>query len=178
MLIPVKASVQMNQVPVAVNTLFFISFPGIQNCLVGQHGSPFVRDVEQVPVAFLALGIFKGFIGILPAFFPVIRTVYKVDKNIFKTVIGFGIKEIKRILGRRQVTVHAVRDKSLGIIDMGRGFPAVVGRLDFMARGTESRGRCPNHGIIGQAENGKCNQDAYGDPKKWLDDFFHTSNTK
>jgi hypothetical protein len=128
----------MNQIPMAVYTFFFISFSWIQNCPVGQHGPPFIRDIQKISVAFPALRIFKCFIGVFTAFFPVIGPIGKMNKYIFDAVDRLCIEEIYCILGGRQMAVHAIGDKSLGIVYMGRCLPGVYGRLNLMAGGAES----------------------------------------
>ena len=109
----------MNQVPVAVNTLFFIPFSRIYNGFMGKHCPAFVRYIEYVPVAFHTLGVFKRFIGLGTIFIPVVGAIDKMDKYILNAMGGFGVKEIDHILGRRQVAIHAVGRKPLGVIDMG-----------------------------------------------------------
>jgi hypothetical protein len=61
----------------------------------------------------------------------------KMDDNILNAVGGFGIKEIKGVMRGRQMTVHAIGHKALGIIYMGRSFPGVVGKPNFMAGGAK-----------------------------------------
>ncbi len=97
----------------------------------------------------------------------------KMNINIFYAVYGFGIKKIKCVMGGRQMAVHAVRHKSLGIVDMGGGFPGIVSKLDFMAGCTELRCGGSDHGVIAEAEKGKRNE--YTETHKGSSDnkFFH-----
>ena len=106
---------------------------------MGQHGSPFIRDIQNIAVTFLALRVFKGCIGAITALFPIIGPIGKVDEYIFDAVDRLCIKKVHCILGGRQVAVHTIRDKSLGVVYMGRGFPRVKGGLNLMTGGAESR---------------------------------------
>jgi len=129
--------------------------------------------VEDVPVAFLALGVLKGLIGVVPALFPVIGPVDKVDVDIFDSVEGLGIEKVERVLGGRQVAVHAVCGEPLGVVHMGGCLPAVVGRSDLVAGGTEPGSGGPYHGVIGQTEDGKSNDNTKGDKKSRFNKFLH-----
>ena len=75
----------------------------------------------------------------LTALFPIIGSIGEMDEYIFYAVGRLCIKKVNCILRGRQVTVHTIRDKSLGVVYMGRGFPRVKGRLNFVAGGAESR---------------------------------------
>lgn len=46
-----------------------------------------------------------------------------MDDNVFDAVQGLGIEEIKRVVRRRQVAVHTVGHKTLGVIDVAGSFP-------------------------------------------------------
>jgi hypothetical protein len=83
--------------------------------------------------------------------------------NIFDAVHGLGVKKIVSIVRSREMTIHAIRDKSLGIVHMGGSFPGIVGELDFMTRSAELWCRSADHGVISDAKNGKCNQNADND---------------
>ena len=113
-------------------------------------------------MAFLALVVFKRGVGCSRLFVMIIFILKEMDDNVFDAVKGLGRKEIKRVVGRRQMAVHAVGHKTLGVIDVGGGLPGVVGKLDLMAGGTEL-GRCgADHGIVGEAEKRKSDDDADG----------------
>jgi len=86
-----------------------------------------------------------------------------MNDDIFDAVHGFGIKEIKGVMGGRKMTVHAVCHKALGVVDMGRGFPGVVGELNFVAGGAELGRRRPDHGVVADTENRKADDDAKND---------------
>jgi hypothetical protein len=87
---------------------------------VGQHGPPFVRDIKDISVAFLALIVFEGGIGLLAVLFVIILIQNKdVHEKVFDAVPCLGVKEVKSVVGGREVTVHAVGHKSLRIIGMG-----------------------------------------------------------
>ena len=91
----------MNQVPVAIHTTLFITGSRIQYGSVGKHGPPFVWDIKDISVAFLALLIFKGGVSLLAIFFVIIFLLEKIDNNVPDTVGGLCIKEIKGIVWGR-----------------------------------------------------------------------------
>jgi len=102
---------------VTIDALFFITGPGIEYRPVGQHGPPFVRDVEDISMAFLALIVFERRISLLAILFMIVFIQNKdVYEQIFDAVPCFGVKEIKGVMGGREMTVHTVCHKSLGII--------------------------------------------------------------
>jgi hypothetical protein len=87
---------------------------------VGQHGPPFVRDIKNISVAFLALIVFEGGIGLLAVLFVIIFIQNEdVYKQIFDAVPRFGVKEVKCVMGGGKMTVHTVGYESLGVIGMG-----------------------------------------------------------
>lgn len=73
--------------------------------------------------------------------------------QVFNAMQGFLVKKVYGILGGRQVTIHAVRDKTLGIVHMSGSFPGVVGELNFVAQYAKLGGGGTNHCIIGHTEN-------------------------
>ncbi len=77
-----------------------------------------------------------------------------MDDKIFYAVEGLLIEKIKRVLWGRQMAIHTVGNKALGIVDVGGCFPGVVGKLNLVTGGTEFGGRGPYHGIIGDAKQG------------------------
>jgi len=97
----------------------------------------------------------------------------KMDINIFEAVHGFGVEKIDSVMRGREVTVHAVRYKSLGIVDMGGCFPGVVCILDFVAGCTELRRRRPDHGVIAKTEKRKSDEYAEAHEGGSDNDFFH-----
>jgi hypothetical protein len=86
---------------------------------MGQHRSTFVRDIEKVAVAFLTLFVFKGCIRLIAILLMVVSVLGKMNDNVFNAMESLGVEEVKRIVGGRQVTIHAVGYKTLGIVDMG-----------------------------------------------------------
>ncbi len=84
----------MDQVPVAVHAAFFIAWPCVKHRPVGKHGPPFVRNIEDISMAFLALFVFEGCIGCIPGFLVVVFVLNKMEYDVFDAVHGFGIKEI------------------------------------------------------------------------------------
>lgn len=146
----------------AVDASLFISLPGVQYRSVGEHGAPFIRDVQNISMAFLALLVFKRSVGDLALLFVIvgIGALSKVNDDIFNAVGGFSVKEIKGVMGGREMAIHAICNKALGVIDMGRGFPSVVGELNFVTGGAKLGCRCPDHGVVADAENWKADDDA------------------
>ena len=49
----------MDEVLLAIDTPFFITRSGIEHSSMGQHSTPLFRDIEDVPMAFLTLAVFK-----------------------------------------------------------------------------------------------------------------------
>ena len=76
-------------------------------------------------------------------------------------------------MGRREMAVHTIRHKTLGVVHMGGGLPCVVSKLDLMASGTKLRGGSANHGVIGDAEKGKGDDDAYDYKYNPFEEPFH-----
>ena len=91
--------------------------------------------MQNVPVAFPALIVLERRVRDPALFFVVVVgfVLCKMDEDILDAVGGFGVKKVEGVMGRGQMAVHAVRHKPLGIVHMGRGFPGVVGKLNFMA---------------------------------------------
>ena len=120
-------------------------------------------------MAFQALIILERRIGLLTVLFMIVFILYEVDNDVFDTVRCFCIKEIKGIVWGRKMAVHTICNKTLGIVDMSRCFPGVVGETNFMAPGTELGRRSPDHCVVGDAENGEGNEDPKGDKYGRLD---------
>jgi len=173
LLVVVKFPPVVHQVLMTIHALLFIAGPGIHDRPVRQHGAPIVGNIKKIAMAFLALDVFKRRIGGPAVLVMIIFILNKMDKNIFDAVPGLGIKEIKRVVRCRQMTVHAVGHKSLGVIDMTGGLPSIVGKLNFMAGGTKLGGCGPHHRIVGQAEKRKTDHDADGDKDSRNDHLFH-----
>jgi len=114
----VKLSGVVHKILMAIYAPFLVTGPGIDNRPMGQHGSSFVRDVQKVAVALLALLIFKGGISSLAVTIMVVGLLGKMNDNVFNAVGGLGVEEVECIVRGRQVTIHAVGHKALGIVDM------------------------------------------------------------
>ena len=142
----------MNQGTMAVHTFFLIARSRVDDGSVGQHGAAFIRNIQQIPVTLHALFIFKRIIGYCKIFLAVVFTLHKVNKDIFDAVEGLLVEKIKRIVRSRQMTIHAIGHKALGIVDMGGCFPGVIGGLNLVTGGTEFGGRGSYHGVIGDAK--------------------------
>jgi hypothetical protein len=119
----------VNKVLVAIYTFFLITWPRIQNCSVGQHGSPFIRDIEDISMALLALFILHICIGVFPGLFMVISVLNKMHDHILDPMSRFGIEKVKSVFRGREMTVHAICHKALGIVRVGRGLPCIVSKL-------------------------------------------------
>jgi len=101
-----------------VHTFFFITRPGINDRPMRQHCAAFIGYVKDIAMAFLALFVLKGCISAISIFFTVIGFAEKMNIDILKTVPGLGVKEIKGVVRRRQMAVHAISNKTLGIVNM------------------------------------------------------------
>ena len=123
----------MHQGTMAVHTFFFIARSRIDDCSMGQHGAAFVRNIQQISVALHALLIFKRSIGCLAIFLPIIFALHKVNDDVLNAVERLLIEKIKGIVGGGQMAIHAVGNKSLGVVDVGGGFPGIVCGLDLVA---------------------------------------------
>jgi hypothetical protein len=145
----------VDQVAMAFHAPEFVPGPGIKDRPVGQHGPPFIRQVQDIPMTLLALVVFKGSIGRLPVFLVVVSSFGEVLVDIFNAVKSLSIEKVNGILGSRQMAVHAICHKPLAVIMVRGSLPGPVGKLNFMAGGAEMRGGGPHHGVIGQAEKGK-----------------------
>ena len=108
----------MNKVPVTVHALFFIALSCVEDFAVGQHCSPFIWYMEDIPVAFQTLVVFKRGIGLFTILFVIILILNKMYDYIFDPVGRLCIKEIKCVVGGRQMAVHTIRDKALGIVNV------------------------------------------------------------
>lgn len=56
------------------------------------------------------------------------------------------------------MAVHAISHKPLGIVYVGRRFPGIVGKLDFVAGSAELRCGSAHHGVVGNTEYGEGNE--------------------
>jgi hypothetical protein len=173
LLIRVELFGVMNQVLMAVHTLLFITGSGINYRSMSQHGSTFVRNIEKVAVAFLTLFVPKGSIGFIAILVMIVSLLGKMNDNVFNAMESLGVEEVKRIVGGRQVTVHAVGYKTLGVVDVGGGLPCVIGILDLMAPRTELRRGRTYHGVVTEAEKGEGYKKPYGDEDGRFDQLFH-----
>jgi len=70
-------------------------------------------------MAFLTLLVLEGGISLLAIFFVIIFFLEKMYNNILDAMCGLGIEKIKGVVRSRQMAVHAVCHKSLGIIYVG-----------------------------------------------------------
>jgi hypothetical protein len=84
-------------------------------------------------VTFQALIIFQARIGRLPVLIMVVLILQKMHGDIFNTMNRLAEKKVDGIVRHGQVAIHAIRDKSLCIVDMGRSFPGIISKLNLMA---------------------------------------------
>jgi len=124
----------------AIHAPFLISPPRVDHIKIGQHGPPLIGNIEKIPVALLALLVLERGIGNAPLLLVVIFSAHKMNNDVLYAMGGLCIEKIERICRRRQVAIHAIGHKSLGIVGMGGGLPGVVGKLNFMAGRTELGG--------------------------------------
>jgi hypothetical protein len=96
--IVVDLSGVVNQVLMAIHAFLLVTGSGIDHVTVSQHGTTFVRDVEKIPMAFLALVVLERGVGSLALFFVVILTLEKMDEDVLGTVKGFGIEEVESVV--------------------------------------------------------------------------------
>ena len=153
----------MNKILVAIDTVFLIARPWVHYCLMRQHRTALIRDVNDISMAFQALIIFNGCISHLPVLVMVIIRPQKMYEYVFYAVDCFSVKKVHRIVRRGQMAIHTICHKPLRIIDVSGGFPRIVGKLYFVAGCTKSRCARAHHCIIGHAENrkGDENTDTY-----------------
>jgi hypothetical protein len=141
---------------------------------MGKHGTAFVWNIQYVAMALHALFVIEGVVGRLAVFGVIVFSSQEMDHHILNAVKGFGVEEVKGVMGRRQMAVHAVGDKSLGIVDVCRCLPGVVGEFDFMAAGAELGSGGSHHGVVAHAKEWKAYENTQPDKgccKQVL--FFH-----
>ena len=100
----------------AIHTSLLIAGPGIQYRPVGQHGPSLVWDMKDISMAFLALLVLEEGIGLLTISFVIVFLLEEMYNDILDAVRSFGIEEVKGVVGSREMTVHTVRHKSLGVV--------------------------------------------------------------
>lgn len=86
---------------------------------MGQHGPPFLRDVQKIAMALLALLVFERGTGLLTIVLMVVCVLREMNGNVLHAMPGLGVEEVDGIVRGRQVAVHAVGHKALGIVHMG-----------------------------------------------------------
>ena len=141
-----------------------------------QHGAPLVGQIQDIPVTLQALIILEGGVGHLPVLRVVVRALGEVRHHILDAMKGLGIKKVEGILRRGQMAVHAIRHKPLAVVDVGGSLPGLVGELDFMAGGTELRGRSAHHGIISKTEQRQSDDETAEHIKGGAQPPFHASH--
>ena len=119
LLIRVDGSWIVNQISMTIDATLLVTGPRINDRSVGQHGPSLLRDMDQVPVAFLALLILKGGIRLLTIVVVIVFVLGEMNHDILDAMECLGIEEINGVVWGREVTIHAVCHKSLGIVDMG-----------------------------------------------------------
>ena len=124
-------------------------------------------------MAFLALVVLERTVGFLPLFLVIILFLKEVNQDVFGAMKGLGVEEINSVVGGGQMAVHAVGHKTLLIVHMGGGLPGVVGKLDLMAGSAKLGCRGAHHGVVGQAEKRKGNDNAYDNEDGGFNKLFH-----
>lgn len=123
----------------AIHAPFLIPGSGIYYRSVGEHGPTFIRDIQDIAMAFLALFILERGIGSQPVFLVVVFILGKMNNDVLDAVRCLGIKKVEGVLWGWQMAIHTIRNKALRIIHMGGCFPGVVSKLDFVAPGAKFR---------------------------------------
>jgi len=169
----------VDKVFVTIHASLLVSRSGIEDRSVCQHGAPFIRDIKNISMAFLALLILESGICLLSVFFMIVFILDKMNDHIFDAMNGLGKEKIIHILRGGQMTIHAIRNKALSVIGMCRCFPRVIGKLNFVAHGAKLGCRCADHGVVADAEKRKSDNDAKKNINDRLDEpfpkgsFFH-----
>jgi hypothetical protein len=162
----------MHKVSMTVNALLLIARSCVDHGAMSKHCPSFVGYVKNVPVAFLTLLILKRGISSLSVLFVIVSIQEKVNQDILGAMERLGVEEIKGFVGGRKMTVHAVGYEPLRIVNMGRGFPRVVGKLNLMTGGAELGRRSANHGVVREAEQRKGQEDTESNENSRLEESF------
>ena len=91
----------MNQILVAIHASFLIAGSGVDDRPVGEHGPPFVRDIQEIAMAFLALLIFERGVSREPGFLVIVFVLGEMNDDVFDAVRGLGVEKVERIMGGR-----------------------------------------------------------------------------
>ena len=137
LLVLVEGPSIVDEVPVAVHTLFFIALSCIEDFSMGQHGTPLIWDIEDISVALQALIVLERGISLLTIFLVVIFILGEMNNNVFYPMGCLCIEKIKGVVGGGEMAVHTIRNEPLSVIDMCGCFPGIVGETNFMAPCTE-----------------------------------------
>jgi len=103
-------------------------------------------------MALQALLVFKRSIGGFAVFGSIVFTLNEMNNDIFNTMKSFLVEKINGVVGGRQVAIHAIGHKALGVVHMGGGLPSVVGGLNLMATCTKLGRRGSHHRVVADAE--------------------------
>jgi hypothetical protein len=82
----VKGSGIVDKISMAVHALFFIALSCVEDFTMGHHGSPFIRNIEDISVAFQALIVLKRGICLFTIFFVIIFILDEMDNDVFDPV--------------------------------------------------------------------------------------------
>ena len=88
----------MDQVFMAIHAPFLIPGSGIYYRSVGEHRPPFIRDIQDIAMAFLALLIFKRGIGCEPVLLVVVFVLGKMNNDVLDAVCRLGIKKVEGVV--------------------------------------------------------------------------------
>ena len=81
-----------------IHAFLLVAGPSIDHVTVSQHSTAFVRDVENIAVALLALLVLERGVGFLPLFLVIILCLDEMDKYVFGSVEGLGIEEVEGVV--------------------------------------------------------------------------------
>jgi hypothetical protein len=98
-----------------------------------------------------------------------------MEEDVFGAVPGFGIEKIEGVVRGGEVAVHTVRHETLFVVYVTGGLPGVVGKSYLMAGGAKLRCGGANHGVVGETEKWKCDDNADSDEDSGFYQLFHGS---
>ena len=85
----------------AIHTSLLIAGPRIYYRSVGEHGPPFIRDIQDIAMTFLALFILERGIGCQPVFLVVVFILGKMNNDVLDAVRCLGIKKVECVVRGR-----------------------------------------------------------------------------
>jgi hypothetical protein len=107
----------------------------------------------------------------------IVAFLYKMNDDVFDAVECLCVEKVKGVVRGRQMTIHAIGHESLGVVHVGGRLPGIVSKLDFVTACTKGGCGCPDHGVIGQAEKGKGDNQTEDNENSWFDEFLHRTSS-